>query len=618
MTRTRTAADGLAIDDGPAAGAAPGELTVASRRTHAASGVTTSLILAYLERELGRPAVDRVLQQTGLTAQESALRNEGSWFDFDTKIALWTAVEEVTGDRAVARHVGESVLDFSVGLGVKRALRAFGSPDLVFRNVARANTKFNWAHTIELTSLESGRARLRYQDLSDVGYHRYDCEYTIGLLSTVPELFGLPAARAEHPRCGTRGEGWCEFDVQWTTGLLRTKQLGALGGAVSLALIGAGALLDPVVAAGGAAFGALAAGAAALRMLRFMRHRLDSLEAQVREQNREADVQLRSLTTLSSDLRIDEVLEQITVSAGEVVVGAKFALLISEPQAMRANRCEDIPAATIRCLEAWAHSIREHLEAAPIVMDDLSTHRLLCSLTTDGAQPFGSLCAAPLLFGGRLLGVLIALARGSTVFFPHDVRALATFAGHAAIALSNARLVGELERQAAEDPLTGLPNRRAFELACLTEIDRAAREDTSVVLAILDVDHFKRINDTHGHQYGDEVLASVARCLRSAVRGHDTVARLGGEEFAVLLPATELDYAAAVVERARAAVATIALTHGGVTCSAGVARTRGGQAQMADLFAEADSALYRAKALGRGRTEIAATDADAESPAAAA
>jgi diguanylate cyclase (GGDEF)-like protein len=96
------------------------------------------------------------------------------------------------------------------------------------------------------------------------------------------------------------------------------------------------------------------------------------------------------------------------------------------------------------------------------------------------------------------------------------------------------------------------------------------------------------------------------------------VARVGGEEFAVLLPASELDDGAAVVERARAAVATIALTHGGVTCSAGVAWTRGGHAQMADLFAEADHALYRAKALGRGRTEIATAGADAQSPAAAA
>jgi diguanylate cyclase (GGDEF)-like protein len=614
----RTEADGAPVDDEPTGRVAANEPTAASRRTHAASGVTTSLILAYLERELGRPAVDRVLARTGLTAQESALRNEGSWFDFDTKIALWTAVEEVTGDRLVARHIGESVLDFSVALGVKRALRAFGSPELVFRNVVRANSKFNWAHTIELVSLEGEHARLRYQDVSGVGYHRYDCEYTIGLLSTVPELFGLPAARVEHPQCGTRGEGWCEFDVHWTFGLLRTKQLGALAGAVSLALIGAGAILDPIVAAGGAALGALAAGAAALRMLRFMHHRIESLEAQVRDQNLEADVQLRSLTTLSSDLRLDEVLEQITVSAGEVVVGAKFALLIAEPRAMRANRCQDVPAATTRCLEEWAHSMREHLESGPIVMDDLSTHPLLSSLTTDGAQPFGSLCAAPLVFGGRLLGVLIALARGSTVFFPHDVRALATFAGHAAIALSNARLVGELERQAAEDPLTGLPNRRAFELACLTEIDRSVREESSLVLAVVDVDHFKEVNDTHGHQYGDEVLATVARCLRAAVRGHDTVARVGGEEFALLLPSIDLEEGAAVVERARAAVATIALPHGGVTCSAGVASARGAQARIGDLFAAADDALYQAKALGRARTEIAPAGAGAESATTAA
>ncbi len=197
------------------------------------------------------------------------------------------------------------------------------------------------------------------------------------------------------------------------------------------------------------------------------------------------------------------------------------------------------------------------------------------------------------------------------MFFSHDVRALETFAGHAAIALWNARLVGKLERQAAEDPLTGLPNRRVFELACLTEVDRAVRQESSLVLAVLDVDHFKDVNDTHGHRYGDEVLAAVAQCLRSAVRGHDTVARIGGEEFGVLLPATDPARGAQVVERARAAVSALKLPHGAVTCSAGIASARGEEARMIDLFAEADHALYRAKAMGRDRSEVAATPAAA-------
>ena len=113
------------------------------------------------------------------------------------------------------------------------------------------------------------------------------------------------------------------------------------------------------------------------------------------------------------------------------------------------------------------------------------------------------------------------------------------------------------------------------------------------------------MNDTHGHPYGDEGLAAGARCLRGAVRGHDTVARIGGEEFALLLPATTVEEATKVVERARAAVAAIELRHGPVSCSAGVAGATGRHARMIDLRAEADQALYRAKALGRARTEVA-------------
>src|SRR5205823_9163799 len=103
----------------------------------------------------------------------------------------------------------------------------------VYGNVVRANAKFNWAH--ELVVIESGRdsSRMRYKDVAGVGYHRHDCQYTKGLLATVPQLFGLPQARVEHPVCGARGDQWCEFDVRWTAGLqgVRRVALGVAGAA---------------------------------------------------------------------------------------------------------------------------------------------------------------------------------------------------------------------------------------------------------------------------------------------------------------------------------------------------------------------------------------------------
>jgi hypothetical protein len=122
------------------------------RRAHAGSGLTSVLILAYVEREGGREAAQRMLERAGLAEREQELRDESTWFSFETKIKLWAAAEAVTGDTRVAQRVGESVIEFQVALGLKRALRALGSPEFLFRNVARANGKFNWAHRLEVVS----------------------------------------------------------------------------------------------------------------------------------------------------------------------------------------------------------------------------------------------------------------------------------------------------------------------------------------------------------------------------------------------------------------------------------------------------------------------------------
>jgi diguanylate cyclase (GGDEF)-like protein len=185
------------------------------------------------------------------------------------------------------------------------------------------------------------------------------------------------------------------------------------------------------------------------------------------------------------------------------------------------------------------------------------------------------------------------------------MQALETYAGHAAIALSNARLVDQLEREAAEDPLTGLANKRAFELAYGAELSRAGRDESTVALVVLDIDHFKEINDTYGHPFGDEVLIEVAKALRAAVRTYDSVARLGGEEFAMLLPGANLDDAFKIAERTRELIGEIKVPHAKLSCSAGAAATSIGPERSGELFKAADRALYEAKRRGRGRTEVA-------------
>jgi diguanylate cyclase (GGDEF)-like protein len=155
------------------------------------------------------------------------------------------------------------------------------------------------------------------------------------------------------------------------------------------------------------------------------------------------------------------------------------------------------------------------------------------------------------------------------------------------------------------DPLTGLPNRREFNDRLEERMSAWKRRNEVFSLLMLDVDHFKALNDQHGHLAGDQVLATIARVLRGAVRREDIVARFGGEEFAILLPNTSLEQAMLVAEKVREAVANSVVTHNDkailVTASGGLAAIDVNDTPQS-LIQKADAALYAAKASGRNRT----------------
>ena len=159
-----------------------------------------------------------------------------------------------------------------------------------------------------------------------------------------------------------------------------------------------------------------------------------------------------------------------------------------------------------------------------------------------------------------------------------------------------------LHDQAFVDPLTGLMNRRAFEAAYLAAVPSSGSAGTACIL--IDLDHFKRVNDTHGHAVGDRVLIAVARTLRASIRDTDITARVGGEEFAVCLPATDRQQTARIVERLRKAISKVGDPEFNfrfaVTASVGVCWTEI-PISMRTAFEVADNALYRAKANGRNQ-----------------
>ena len=171
----------------------------------------------------------------------------------------------------------------------------------------------------------------------------------------------------------------------------------------------------------------------------------------------------------------------------------------------------------------------------------------------------------------------------------------------------NAALLGQLERQALSDALTGLPNRRAFEAEAARMVARAKRSGSAITVGVADIDHFKKINDQHGHATGDEVLCAMSAVIAQAGRATDFVARIGGEEFGLLFPDAMPETARAVAERMRRAVAdfpveTIQGEQLHVTISIGLAPFEG---TLTESLSKADSALYAAKTGGRNRTEEA-------------
>ena len=216
----------------------------------------------------------------------------------------------------------------------------------------------------------------------------------------------------------------------------------------------------------------------------------------------------------------------------------------------------------------------------------------------------GNLVIAPLSSDARAFGVVVlehSMREGSRV----ERRVLdmtERFVAHAALALENAFLLEQLRQSASTDGLTGIANRRSFDVTLDRHLARAMTSFEPVSLVLLDIDHFKRLNDEHGHQVGDDVLRQVAAVLVEHARVIDVPARYGGEEFAVVLPECDGEEGLQVAERLRRALAA-APTAVPITVSAGVATFPVAAASTEALIRAADDALYEAKRAGRDRVQ---------------
>ena len=338
--------------------------------------------------------------------------------------------------------------------------------------------------------------------------------------------------------------------------------------------------------------------------------RLEAEIATEQEQRLLAERMRASTASMASSLDLSDVLRRLMEGASTLVSfeRAVAALWNGErfegSSALGFNEHEPSP--------GWHHTPVEGdvlhrlaVERKPIMVVDPSADSQMPTL--GGWKPLGTWLGVPIAAREQLVGLLCLEASPARTFDERSAAVVFTLASQAGVAVENARLFAEVQRLATTDALTGLFNRRHFFATAERELERAVRYQRSVSAIMLDVDHFKRFNDTYGHAVGDEVLRVVARCCREVVRNVDVVGRYGGEEFGVLVPEMSLDEACTqIAERIRARISEtqVDTEHGAlsVSVSLGVSAWRTGD-DLSNLLKRADEALYRAKANGRNRVE---------------
>ena len=355
---------------------------------------------------------------------------------------------------------------------------------------------------------------------------------------------------------------------------------------------------DPVflgVALGALAI-ALAVSAGIRRRLSHLSARADAYREDLEQRSRQLESLVELMRAASRDPDLDGVADAVATQSRNATAAA-FAVVFLESGAEIAPLAVSgtPPAAPVAAPGGIVARVVETADPARMI----AAH--------DPGFPAGgplSLLAAPLVTSGRARGVVVVGRPGEGLFDEDAEMTLLLLTRGAAAALETARLHDGAAELATIDGLTGLYNRRRLEDDLGAAMRSANETGRPVSVAMVDVDHFKQLNDTLGHQAGDDALRRVAATLRACLRGHDAVYRYGGEEFCVLLPEAPAADAHAVAERIRATIAgdesmPTAVPGRPLTVSVGVATARGGDP--GELLHRADEALYAAKQSGRNR-----------------
>lgn len=242
----------------------------------------------------------------------------------------------------------------------------------------------------------------------------------------------------------------------------------------------------------------------------------------------------------------------------------------------------------------------------PLYLSDVRNYSL--PLMPFRTKDVSSVLILPLMYEKEFIGMLVFLSEKIGAFNPHQIELLEVLGTQASISIANARLHAKIERMATTDGLTGLYNHRHFHERLSGEIRRLDRFPEPLSLMLMDIDYFKKVNDTYGHPAGDKILHGVAGILKAALRSIDVPARYGGEEFAAILPGTDSKGAKNIAERLRKTVMDHPFSVDGktvkVTVSIGISTASISSKNKEELIERADQALYHAKKNGRNRSVI--------------